>query len=187
MLYGLFPLELNGDEERPQDDDVTPTHDETDRDEPVDDVAEGYQFDQEFAENETLRQINDIRQERGLDPLEPNEALRVASREHSRDMLERSYFSHESPDGTTPHERIMVYDSSCRATGENLFLTYWDRPLEGDERIESNEQLAEALVEGWMDSEGHRENILRDMWSSSGVGIVISEDGEVYATHKFCG
>ena len=76
--------------------------------------------------------------------------------------------------------------------GENLFLnnvvesyTYDDLTGEVFEyRFNSLEELAQSTVDGWMDSPGHRENILTP-FSREGIGIIVTDEGEVYITENF--
>jgi len=50
----------------------------------------------------------------------------------------------------------------------------------------SEEQIAETTVRGWMDSPGHRKNILTPHWRSEGIGVFLSPDDKVYVTQNFC-
>ena len=47
-------------------------------------------------------------------------------------------------------------------------------------------ELAESAVQGWMNSPGHRQNILTPHWRSEGIGVAVSNDGKVLATQDFC-
>ena len=105
-------------------------------------------------------------------------------------MADREYFAHTNPDGQGPFDRYREVGSGCRAYGENIAMTWADRRVETDggdvERYESDEELATALVNQWMNSSGHRENILRERWDSGGVGVYVTDEGQVFATHNFC-
>jgi uncharacterized protein YkwD len=133
------------------------------------------------VEAEIHEQVNEIRVEHGLDELEHSDDIAGVSRTHSQDMNERDYFSHTNPEGESPADRFGDrYPSECRAVGENLAYIQTGFGSNG-----SAEEIAEQIVEGWMNSEGHRENILRDGWDSQGIGVYI-DDGRVDATQKFC-
>lgn len=164
----------------------------------VDDVAEGdesagnsaaddsNQLSERDAELEIHTAINDRRQEHSLEPLEFRQDLAVDARGHSEDMMTREYFAHETPGGEGIGDR---YPGSCRAVGENIAQTYWDTDIQTDsgiERIETESELGEAVAEQWMNSPGHRENILREAWVSQGIGIAVDGD-QVYVTQGFCG
>jgi uncharacterized protein YkwD len=122
-------------------------------------------------EGPTLCLLNAERRRRGLPPLRPNTALRRAARRHAEDMLERDYFAHDSPDGTDPHERIRSAGyRGARLTGENLA------------KGEREAGAPSSIVDGWMHSRGHRQNILRRGFDE--IGVAIAEDGDlaVYVT-----
>lgn len=132
--------------------------------------------------------INEVRMERDLDPLTDDSDVANVSRAHSADMAERQYVGHHSPDGEGPQDRIDRAGVDCRV-GENIAQTWFDRPVRTDDGVvslESEEELATHLVTQWMDSPDHRQNILSEEYSSEGVGIVVTDDGQVFATQKFC-
>lgn len=146
------------------------------------------------------RRINDIRARHGLDPLSWDEELAAIALGHSRDMAERDYFDHVSPEGKdfTDRYREQGYTRTTRVGdvvyqgGENLFMgnvvdsyTY-DRDT-GEILSYSYftlEGLADTAVNGWMESPGHRENILTP-FSREGIGVWVDDDGEVYVTQNF--
>ncbi|MFC6728281.1 CAP domain-containing protein [Natronoarchaeum mannanilyticum] len=148
------------------------------------------EIDSETVERLVHEEVNERRTERGLEPLEWNPTVASVSRAHSKDMADREYFSHTNPDGQGPFDRYREVASGCRAYGENIALSWVGRPVETDsgavETYESDEELAVALVGQWMNSTGHRENMLRERWESGGVGVYITEEGKVLATHNFC-
>lgn len=119
----------------------------------------------------TLCLLNAERARHGLRPLREDARLARAARRHARDMAERDYFAHESPEGTGPHARILRagYERP-RLTGENLA------------RGEAEAGAPSAIVEGWMHSPGHRENILRRGFEEIGIGIVVDGGEAFYAT-----
>ncbi|SNZ04838.1 Cysteine-rich secretory protein family protein [Natronoarchaeum philippinense] len=148
------------------------------------------EIDSDSVERLIHEEVNDRRAERGLDALEWNPTVASVARAHSEDMADRDYFSHTNPDGEGPFDRYREVSAGCRAYGENIALSWAGRPVERDsgavETYETDEQLATALVEQWMNSSGHRENILRERWESGGVGVYVTAEGKVLATHNFC-
>ena len=142
-------------------------------------------FDERRVERLVLENINEIRTERGkqsLRPLAVDSPVRTAARNHSEDMATREYFSHTSPDGEGIGTRY-----SC-TSGENIAMTHINtrvRTEDGTEVYNSEVELAEGLLQVWMNSDPHRKNLLRE-YESSGVGVYITETQEVYATHVFC-
>jgi uncharacterized protein YkwD len=136
-------------------------------------------------------EINRRRTANGLEKLEYRSSLAEVARYHSRDMAQEEYFAHDSPDGESLGDRYRQFGIEC-AGGENVAYTYWKenvRTEEGLQYYDTKQQLAVGLVNGWMNSTGHRENILRERFQSEGIGIYLTEvDGQtrVYATQNFC-
>lgn len=128
-------------------------------------------------------EVNDIRREHGLSALQYDDGFATDARGHSRDMAQRDYFSHTTPEGTGIRSR---YGSACRTVGENIAQTWWQRSVEGEGHLGSESELAASVVDGWMNSPGHRENILRAGWTSEGIGVAMADD-KVYVTQGFCG
>ncbi|MDH3283473.1 MAG: CAP domain-containing protein [Acidobacteriota bacterium] len=126
-------------------------------------------------EVDLLDRINDIRTQHGLSGLAESAALAEIARAHSRDMASRGYFAHVSPEGLAPADRLRVRGEKFSRLSENIFMT--DDP---------DETLALA-VESWMDSPGHRENILDADAEESAVGIALADDGALYFTQLFRG
>ena len=147
------------------------------------------------------REVNEERAERGRSNLSFDTELRSVARYHSADMANRSYFSHVSPNGETLTDRYQRFDYQCRVPtgtfryatgGENILYTYYDAPVAMDNatvRYDSPEELADGIVNGWMNSTSHRENLLEPHWNREAIGVHIEEtDGRtrVYATQNFC-
>ncbi|RQG93851.1 CAP domain-containing protein [Natrarchaeobius chitinivorans] len=140
-------------------------------------------------------EVNDRRADHGLEALEWDGTVASVSRAHSHDMADREYFAHVNPDDEGPYDRFSAVDDYCRGYGENIALTWVDRPVErpGDDDIveyHTAEGLATGLVDQWMNSSAHRDAILENhggpQWDRGGVGVYIADDGEVYASHNFC-
>jgi uncharacterized protein YkwD len=103
-----------------------------------------------------LQLVNQERKARGLGALRADPELTQVARAHSRDMLVRGYFSHVSPEGKDPFDRIRQANVKYLTAGENLaFAT----------------TLSQAH-KGLMDSPGHRANILRPAFGRVGIGIM---------------
>jgi len=110
-------------------------------------------------ESEVRRQINRIRQQQGLVVLRQNDKLSQVARSYSRRMAEQNFFAHVSPQGDTLSDRVKAARILYFIVGENLF-TSTNIP-----------QPTTAAVDGWMNSPGHRENILRHEFRETGVGV----------------
>ncbi|WP_049927372.1 CAP domain-containing protein [Halopiger goleimassiliensis] len=139
-------------------------------------------------------EVNQRRDEHGLAPLEWDGTVASVARAHSYDMAERDYFAHTNPDGEGPFDRFRDVDDYCRGYGENIALTWVDRPVDRPDgeptTFYTAEGLGEGLVDQWMNSTEHREAILEEhggpAWDRGGVGVYIADDGSVYASHNFC-
>jgi len=115
----------------------------------------------EVAEKKMLEMLNKERVSRGLGALSMDDTLRAVARLHSQDMLARGYFSHYSPDGTSPFDRMASFHITFTFAGENLALA-------------PNVELA---MQGLMNSPGHKANILSPDFRKVGIGVL---DGGIY-------
>ncbi|MGB0592436.1 MAG: CAP domain-containing protein [Myxococcota bacterium] len=131
--------------------------------------------DFERVEWEIMARINAIRADRGLSELTYDPRLQAGAVKHSAEMYRMNYFSHTSPiaDHAEFDQRIQREGiKNFQSAGENLVMG----PDSAD--------LAERFVDLWMDSPGHRDNILGDDFRFSGVGVY-GEGDRVYATQLF--
>lgn len=143
--------------------------------------------------------VNKQRHAYGLNLLTFDPALGVIARNHSIDMQKNNFFSHTNPSGEGPTERAKRHGYNCQKNlgntimvgiAENISLrsifdsvTYhngipqyhWTKA--GD--------IVRSTVKGWMQSPGHRKNILTPYFEREGIGIAISDDGKVYSTQNF--
>ncbi|MDX3521884.1 CAP domain-containing protein [Streptomyces scabiei] len=108
----------------------------------------------------------------GLPPLSPDARLTAAAQAHSADMVARSFYAHTSPDGGEPWHRAAAAGSTHRSVGEN---------------IACGQRSAAEVVRGWMDSPGHRANILKPDFTHIGVGFVGGGEAGTYWTQLFGG
>ncbi len=145
--------------------------------------------------------VNVKRQENGLGTLEWEEPLSEIARYHSQDMADRNYFEHLSPEGEDFFARYKMfgYDSSNRVGNtvyygaENLYLNSVFESYSFDKGtgqvteydFKTLEEIASSTVDGWMQSEGHRENMLMPYFLKEGLGVVVTQDGKVYITENF--
>jgi uncharacterized protein YkwD len=110
-----------------------------------------------------LREINQVRSQHGLPAFRTSSALREAAAFHSRTMAARGFFAHESADGSAFWKRVERYYPSRGfrywSVGENLAY--------GSPNIS-----ADGTVRAWMDSPGHRANLLSEAWQEVGLSAV---------------
>lgn len=125
-------------------------------------------------EHRTFQLVNAERAKKGLRPLVWDAQLTRMARLYSEKMASQHFFSHKAPDGQGLRER-------SRASGIVGFKRL-------GENLAYNKGFADAAVcavVGWMRSEGHRDHILDDEFTRSGIGIARSSDGRVYFTQVF--
>ena len=127
-----------------------------------------------------LSLVNEARAEEGLPSLGQGVALAEAAEAHAEDMLARDYYGHVSPEGQTARDRYLdAGGSQWRLVAENIAqCTGCETPADADR--------VRAFQSGWMQSPGHRENILAPGLDRFGFGIA-SGDGRVYAVQMFAG
>lgn len=127
-------------------------------------------------EDAVLERVNEVRA-KGADcgwrgsfkpapPLVANAKLRCAARLHSLDMVKRSFFAHRNPDGESPMQRMKKSGYDGRYAGEN---------------IAAGQATAQAVMAGWMKSDGHCANIMNSRYKELGVGYV--QDDSTKYTH----
>jgi uncharacterized protein YkwD len=121
---------------------------------------------------------NDIRRRHGLPLLLEEGICRDAARGHSADMVNRHYFSHTDPEGRTLKERLPA-NFTPRQWGENI----WTGSGYDARQVRS---LAQAVMSGWMNSPGHRQNILGPGYNRLGVGVM-AKNQEIKITEVFIG
>ncbi|MBQ7336935.1 MAG: SafA/ExsA family spore coat assembly protein [Clostridia bacterium] len=120
-------------------------------------------------EKEVIRLVNEIRAQNGLRALTYDWELSRVARYKSQDMKDNRYFSHTSPTYGSPFQMMKSFGISYRSAGEN---------------IAKGQRTPQAVVDAWMNSSGHRANILNAAYTHIGVGYVA--DGN-YWTQMFIG
>ena len=110
----------------------------------------------ETAEEQMLLLVNEERKKRNIAPVVMDASLRQVARLHSQDMLTRGYFSHYTPEGKSPFDRMNAAGIQYTYAGENLAFS-------------ANVQLA---MQGLMQSPGHKANILSEHFKKIGIGVI---------------
>ena len=113
--------------------------------------------------------VNAARTSMGLGMVRCDEAMARTARKHSQDMCNQDYFSHTGLDGSSPFDRMRREGVSFRTAGENIA---W------------GQRTPAAVHEAWMNSSGHRANILNGAFGRIGVGLE-SCGGRPYWTQVF--
>lgn len=124
-------------------------------------------------EKKVVDLTNQERTKAGLSPLKSdNAALSKMARDKSADMRDKNYFDHQSPTYGSPFDMMKKYGITYRAAGEN---------------IAAGQKTPEEVVKGWMNSPGHRANILNAHYTTIGVGYVTGGSYGSYWTQEFIG
>ncbi len=110
--------------------------------------------------------INMERTTQGLSPLQISSTLTSLAEEHSREMVAYNYFSHDRMPGSQDFDWGLAPGAG---RGENIFMMPQQLVIPGP--ILSPEELANEITQGWMESPGHRENILTGYFTHTGIGI----------------
>ena len=129
--------------------------------------------------------INAERAQNGGSPLRWEARLAAVARAHSDDMTGRGYFSHDTPEGLGPSERIDRAGYSCwkgshYGVAENIAIETTSGGLD---------RVAAEAVRSWMNSPGHRTNLLGRQYDRTGVGVSFGRwrgYDAVYLTQVFC-
>jgi uncharacterized protein YkwD len=111
----------------------------------------------EITRSSLLVEINRVRTEEGLAPLVGDERLDRAAETRMRDMEELGYWGHRSPEGRSPFEALRLNGFAFRSAGENLARGF-ETPL--------------MLVLGWLESPGHRRNLLSADFAAIGIAVI---------------
>ncbi|OJU18500.1 MAG: transporter [Clostridiales bacterium 43-6] len=123
-------------------------------------------------ESQVIDLVNVERAKAGLNPLTENTNLSYVATLKSEDMAKLNYFDHTSPTYGSPFDMMKQFGVSYRAAGENIAM---------------GQTSPEQVMNGWMNSEGHRKNILSPNFTQIGVGIAKNAEGRLYWTQQFIG
>lgn len=130
-----------------------------------------------ISEIETLifNKINEERSKVGLPKLQNSSTAAKYAKEKSKDMATRNYFDHYSPEGH------LVYNKMVK---DGVKFTSWAENLGYISSSNGSNSIASALMNSWMNSPGHKANILSSAYSHVGIGVY-KINGEIYATQEF--
>ncbi len=122
------------------------------------------------TERKVIQLVNDERTKRGLNPLKELTTVGHVAGIKSMDMLYDGYFAHESPDYGSPFQMMTDFGVGYRGAGENIAAGY---------------RSPEEVMEGWMNSSGHKANILNASYTHIGVGLAKGGSYNYYWTQMF--
>jgi uncharacterized protein YkwD len=119
---------------------------------------------------QVIKLTNRERAKSGCKPLKSNSLLKSAAQAHSGDMAKKDYFSHTGKDGRSPFDRMTDAGYSYTAAAEN---------------IAAGQRTPADVVKGWMNSAGHKKNILNCTYTEIGVGYAKGGSYGTYWTQDF--
>ena len=121
-------------------------------------------------EKQILDQANALRARHFVKPLQADAKAQEVARAHSKDMAVRNFFSHENPDGLSAFQRMKQSGISYTSAGENIAAGQFN---------------AMSVHDAWVNSPGHRKNILSPLFQNMGVGVYYGGEYGVYYTEDF--
>lgn len=123
-------------------------------------------------EQQVVDLVNIERAKVGLPALQHDSSLSKVAAAKSRDMRDRNYFSHDSPTYGSPFDMMRQFGVEYRSAGEN---------------IAAGQRSPKEVMEAWMNSPGHRQNILSNQFTHIGVGVAEGGSYGIYWTQMFVG
>jgi uncharacterized protein YkwD len=117
-----------------------------------------------------LAMVNAERANAGLAPVDLHDGASEVALAHCEDMDVRDFFSHVNPDGQDPGDRLAEAGIACLGWGENIAMGH---------------QSPEEVMTAWMNSDGHRANILQPAWTHIGIGVYSNDGSGPYWTQNF--
>ena len=123
-------------------------------------------------EKEVVTLVNQERAKQGLAALKDNSEVSNVARTKSEDMRDKNYFSHTSPTYGSPFDMMKKFGITYTAAGENIAM---------------GQPTAASVMNAWMNSPGHKANILSKDFTEIGVGVAKDKNGTIYWTQQFIG
>lgn len=127
-------------------------------------------IDVKTTENKVIELVNVQRSKAGLQLIKANWQVARVARYKSQDMINKGYFSHTSPTYGSPFDMMQSFGIKFSSAGENIAM---------------GQRTPEEVMNGWMNSPGHRANILSPSYTELGVGLAKDSQGRCYWTQMF--
>lgn len=132
----------------------------------------GTSSDYAAFQQRVLELVNSERAKVGAKPLTLNAKLSNVATTKSQDMIDKNYFDHNSPTYGSPFDMMKKFGISYKSAGENIAM---------------GQTSPEEVMKAWMNSDGHRKNILNSSFTEIGVGVAKNAKGQLYWTQMFIG
>lgn len=123
-------------------------------------------------QKEVVDLVNAERSKQGVKPLTLDAEVSSVATKKSQDMIDKNYFDHNSPTYGSPFDMLKQFGISYKTAGENIAM---------------GQRNPKEVVNSWMNSEGHRKNILNGNFTKIGVGVAQNSNGQIYWTQMFIG
>lgn len=133
----------------------------------------GFEEHPRSLEQRLFAEINDARIARNLPPLRWSSKIAELAHNHSSRMMHHHFLSHNDPEYGDPGNRLSMGGVAWRACAENIYEGY------------GHNDPARAAVQSWLNSAGHRQNMLSRTYTTSGIGVVVNSQGDMIATQLF--
>ena len=121
---------------------------------------------------QVLSLVNKERTSRGLAAIKGDSALNKVAQLKAEDMAKNGYFSHTSPTYGSVFDMLKNHNIKYKTAGENIAY---------------GQKTAQSVMNGWMNSSGHKANILKNGYTKLGVGYAVSKNGTPYWVQVFIG
>lgn len=166
LIYPSQKVEMQGDSGAGNDNSVSNNQSDTHNGTNTDTTTNGEQTSSNTQAEAVLKLVNAERAKVGASALKLDDTLSKVATVKAKDMAENGYFSHDSPTYGSPFEMMRSFGvTQYRTAGEN---------------IAAGQKTPEAVMESWMNSSGHRANILNTSYTNLGVGYY---EGGSYGTY----
>lgn len=136
-------------------------------------LLQGFDDRVHSVEQRVFDAVNDARRARHVPALRWSARIAEQARQHSTRMSRLNFFSHNDPQLGGPGDRLTRAGIRWRACGENIYQEY------------NRQDPVQSAVRSWLQSPGHRGNLLSGTYTDTGIGVAISPRGEYTITQMF--
>jgi uncharacterized protein YkwD len=136
-------------------------------------LLQGFEDHSRSLEQRLFAEINDVRAAHQLPALRWNTRIAEQARQHSARMMHHHFLSHNDPELGGPGDRLSAAGIAWRACAENIYQEF------------GRSDPVQSAIQSWMQSPGHRQNLLSRTYTHTGIGVAVSPRGEFLVTQLF--
>jgi uncharacterized protein YkwD len=136
-------------------------------------LLQGFEDHSRSLEQRLFAGINEERSARQLPALRWNSRIAEQARQHSSRMLHHHFLSHHDPELGGPGDRLSTAGIAWRACAENIYQEF------------GHSDPVRSAIQSWMQSPGHRQNLLGRTYTHTGIGVALSPQGDLIVTQIF--